>query len=209
MGLFGKKDICSVCGGKLPALGKTRLSDGAICKNCREQCTQYLSMPQIRHVEDIRRNMEDCSDNKSLYNQFRPQSFGCGLHADFTNKLWCVASGSEIKKKQAYIFRFSDILDYEFVEDGNTVTKSGAGSAIAGGLLFGGVGLLAGGLVGKRSKETINKMSIFLKVNSEWVNKIELPIVTSEIKKGGMTYQLSKTAFEKMVETIDAMQLQA
>lgn len=209
MGLFSKKEVCSVCGEKLSAIGKVKLADGAMCKDCYAKCTQYLSMPQIWTSDDIRRNIEECESNKKLYAEFNPQRMGSNLQVDFAHKLWCACSFGDLKKERGYIFRFSDIVDYEFIEDGKTITKSGVGGAIAGGLLFGGVGMLAGGLAGRKSKEAINRMSVIIRTKNEWMDSVEIPIVTGEIKKGGMSYQLAKTAFEQIIKTIDAMQSRA
>ena len=49
---------------------------------------------------------------------------------------------------KARIYNYSDLLGYEILEDGNTVTKGGLGSAVVGGALFGGIGSVVGGLTG-------------------------------------------------------------
>lgn len=199
------KKVCSVCGGKASSLTSTKLADGIMCVNCRTKCTQHLSAPQARLVSDIIQNMQENQANKQLYQIFTPSTDTCDLHIDFSNKLWCVGKRAEIKKQTAFIFAFSDIIDYEFVEDGNTISKSGAGAAIAGGLLFGGIGMLAGGLMGRHSKDMINKLSVIVKVKSQWVNKVEIPIITTPVKKGGATYNLSKMLFNQIIEYLDAM----
>lgn len=205
MGLFGKKECCAICGEKLSILSRFPVLDGAICRDCYAKCTQYISLPQNRSVEEIKRNIEENNKNKELYAIFKPKEIGDGLYADFSNKLWCVGDKTALRNKAAYIFHFSDISGYEFMEDGKTITKSGAGSAIAGGLLFGGIGLVAGGLMGRKSKDVINKMSVIINVNNEWANKVEVKIITTETKKGGAMYNLAKSAFENIVANLDMM----
>nr|DAH90298.1 MAG TPA: protein of unknown function (DUF4428) [Caudoviricetes sp.] len=206
MGLFGAKKMCCVCGGKLPFLA-TSIMDGEICRNCREKCTQRLDVPSSRSTDDIIRCMADAENNKRLYQIFQAKDYGCGLRVDFANKLWCVCTPAEYKSQSAYIFQFSDFVDYDYMEDGKTIQKSGAGAAVAGGLLFGGIGMVAGALAGRKNKEVIKKLSIILHVKNEWCHTIELPIITNETKKGSFTYNLSKTVFENLSKVLDEMQI--
>jgi hypothetical protein len=39
-------------------------------------------------------------------------------------------------KKNPKIYNYSDIVDFELLEDGESITKGGLGRAITGGLLF-------------------------------------------------------------------------
>lgn len=205
MGLFGKKEVCAVCGGKLPMAGFVKLADGKICAKCKEKTTQYISIPQMFTVNEIYENMQEAEENKKLYSVFSPQEFPYALQVDFQNKLLAVATKKFLKLQKGYIFRFNEIVDYSVEQDGNTIQKSGAGSAVIGGLLFGGVGLVAGGLMGRKTKETITKMSITLKTTNKWAPTVTIPIVSSEIKKGSMTYNLVKASTEKILQVLDAV----
>lgn len=54
------------------------------------------------------------------------------------------------KIDDSFVFKYEYILDFEIIEDGNTVTKGGLGKALVGGAIFG----VAGNLVGSTSKKT-------------------------------------------------------
>lgn len=203
-----KKETCAICGGKLSLLSKVALVDGAICGDCRNNCTQYLEMPNTRTTEEIQRNIHEAQENKNLYSIFKPQNLGV-FYADFQNKLWCVATKSELKNQKAYVFRFSEVLDYEFVQDGKTIHKSGAGTAIAGGILFGGIGLVAGGLAGRKAKDVINKMSIIVKTTNTWAGNVELKIITNETKMGTVAYRLAKQVTENTTAALDRVMREA
>lgn len=205
MGVFGGKTLCPLCGKPISGLSKTKLADTVICKECRGRCTQYLSLPESRSLSDISRNIQDNAQNKQLYSIFNPQSSGYNLFVDFVNKLWCAAGPGVVKRHEAYIFEFSDIIDYSFLEDGKSISKSGVGSAITGGLLFGGIGMVAGGLMGHKTKETISKMSVVISVKNDWVSKVEIPIVSTTIKKGSSTYNFAKKGLEHIIEILDRM----
>lgn len=49
------------------------------------------------------------------------------------------------------IYSFDEILQFELLEDGETIAEGGLGSALAGGLLFGGVGAMVGASVGSKT----------------------------------------------------------
>lgn len=205
MGAFGKKDSCVICGGKLPALTSIVLADGKMCRKCWERCTQYVVFPQRFTSGDIKRNMEEAIGNKRLYQIFSPREFPYLLHIDYINRLFAVAPKKLLKSQKAYIFSFDEILDYEVFQDGNTISKSGVGGAIVGGILFGGAGLVVGGLMGRGTKETITKMSINLKTTNEWAPTVEISILSSEVKKDSATYRLTKLNTETLLQAIDSM----
>ena len=205
MGLFGRKEVCAMCGGKLPLIGTVQLANAKMCPQCRERCTQYLTLPQRFTSDNIRENMADAQENRKLYSIFAPQEFPYALQVDYQNQLFAVATKKFLKLQKGYIFRFDELKDYSVEQDGNTIQKSGAGSAVIGGLLFGGVGLVAGGLMGRKTKETITKMSIVLKTTNKWAPEVEIKIVASEIKKGSMTYNMVKTSTEQLLQVLDTI----
>lgn len=91
------------------------------------------------------------------------------------------------------IIPYRDLLSSEIYEDGATVTKtsrtSQLGGALIGGIALGGVGVLLGGLSGKK-KALDNVKRIDLRIT---VNKTDSPIhevnfMNVECKKGGSTY---------------------
>lgn len=205
MGLFGKKEVCALCGGKLPMIGVTRIADGKICPQCREKGTQYISIPQMFTTDDMKQNIADAAENRKLYDVFNPQEFPYALQIDYQNRLLAVATNKYLKLQKGYIFRFDEIQDYAVNQDGNTIQKSGAGSALVGGILFGGVGAVAGGLMGHKQKETITKMSITLKTTNKWAPTVEIPIISSEVKKGSLSYNAAKAGTERILQALDAI----
>lgn len=210
MGLFSKKESCAICGGKL-GLTHYNLLDGKVCGKCVNNTTQWLDLPGSRTVEDIQRNIAEAQENRKLYQTADLKNCSCGLFVDFQSKLFCVKTmTADVKdvpgKKAAYLFSFDDLIDYEVDKDGTTIQKSGAAQAIAGGLPFGGVGMVAGGLMGRKSKETITKMDLILLVRSEWVQKIPLHIISQETKKGSVTYKLAESTFANLTKVLDTIQ---
>jgi hypothetical protein len=86
------------------------------------------------------------------------------------------------------------ILSIEVVEDGKTITKTDRGSqiggALIGGLAFGGVGAVIGGLSGKTSSEIkVNKLTLHLIIDDVQRPVFDIDLLSFQTQKGSFTYQ--------------------
>ena len=138
MGLFSKKQLCSIC--KKNETTKI-LSDGCICTDCISQCGYFISAWDLKSmsVYSIQQAITANSENKersTVYN--KTKSIEKYIEVDEVNHFW------KVPVYQPFvIFRYSDIVSFELIENGESITKGGLGSAIIGGALFGSVGAIA------------------------------------------------------------------
>lgn len=104
------------------------------------------------------------------------------------------------------ILNFSDILDCELLEDDISITKTSAlGKAVAGGVLFGGIGALVGGITGKKTtKGVCNKLDIKITINDLKKPCIYVNLITEKTKKDSKDY---KKACEKAQELLSLFQV--
>lgn len=87
-------------------------------------------------------------------------------------KIMLIYSYLRADKKKYAVYNLSDILEFEYIEDGTSQVKGGLGSALIGGALFGGVGAIVGGITGKKeTKKIIKEMKI------KFVIKGDIPTV--------------------------------
>lgn len=201
--MFGKSKTCAICGYQTNALTRVTVEDGVICGDCMKKCCEHLSHPKTRTVESIRKNIEYCEKNKLASAYFKDtEHFGL-LHVDADHKIWYIEDTRKKELRNPLIFQFSQFKSYSVIEDGETIQKSGAGRAVAGGLLFGGIGMVAGGLSGRKTQEVVNKMGINVQIDSEWVDNIEITLITSETKKGSMIYNLAKKNVKGYTDLLD------
>lgn len=196
--LFKRKEPCSICGGEVSRLLGHKLSDGALCSDCRRNCTQYLSDPGYLSVEDIKRNMEARTANQALYTFFNPVHVGATLYVDFQNQLWCL--GYETESKQAYIFHFEELIDYQFIEDGKKIPRNNIDRATRDGFLFGKMGLWE-----RKGKGSIDNLSVLLTVKNEWIDRLTINIVHSTIQNGTLEYNNYLHKFEHIVQALEQM----
>ena len=126
------------------------------------------------------------------------------LYLDENRKKICIPTGL-IKKKfdSTRVFNYSDILNYELLEDGNSVSKGGVGRALVGGALFGDVGAIVGGSTGRKQKQTCTRLQIKLTLNNidrptEYIN-----FIIAEIRKDNLIYKNAYSSAQKVLSAFD------
>lgn len=91
-------------------------------------------------------------------------------------------------------YSFSDLLNYELLEDDSIVTSGGVGQALIGGALFGGFGAITGGVTASRTqKKKIETMHIKVTLNDFSTPCIMIPLITKPTTTKSVEYQ---TAFK-------------
>ncbi|NCU30402.1 SHOCT domain-containing protein [Candidatus Saccharibacteria bacterium] len=204
MGLFSKKETCSICGSNQG----TPVADGFVCPGCWEKCGYFTIAPgQARKLSRVK-NVEDHIKKNNTFKQtqsirqtlFSPNTIIAGkIFVDEDNNLWCISTGMLKLKPHGFIYSFEDVKSYEIVEDGNSITKGGLGRAAVGGLAFGGVGAIVGSITaGKKTKSTCTKLYLNVKVDNA-PRDVIVPYIISETKKSSMTYTSSYNQIQELL----------
>ena len=133
------------------------------------------------------------------------KDFGSYIKFDENNRKWFIPDGMFGGVKNPIIYSFDDIIAFELLEDGNSITKGGTGRAISGGLLFGGVGAIVGGTTAKRkTKSTCTKLQIKITINNITTPAIYINLIVSETKTDGFVY---KTAYSSAQNILSVLQI--
>lgn len=120
------------------------------------------------------------------------------LEFDDTSNKWRI-------KNNIKPYNYKDIIEYELLEDGESVTKGGLGRAVAGGILFGGVGAVVGGVTGKRkTKTTVNSLKIKITVNDINNPNIYIELMQMPAKTNNPLY---KEAYETAQEILSSLSI--
>lgn len=132
--------------------------------------------------------------------KFKPtKKVGKVFYIDDVNKKWHLPRCKESKS----VYDYSDLLDYELIEDGNTVTSGSLGRAVAGGLVFGGLGAVVGGMTGKQ-KATCSKLQIKITTKDIQHPALYVSLLDYEVKKDSDTY---KAAIKDAQEILSILQI--
>ncbi|BAK55890.1 hypothetical protein SFBM_0110 [Candidatus Arthromitus sp. SFB-mouse-Japan] len=141
MGLFGSKKKCVACG---VGDAKHKIANKEeICKTCTSRLrVNIFSLKKLtsREIKEFLCDLDSFTVTKSV-------SFY--LEVDEKNKKFL----APLSKRK--IYDFSQLVDFELLEDGESLAKGGLGRALVGGALFGGVGAIVGGVTGKRKGKNI------------------------------------------------------
>lgn len=180
---FKKKEIrnCDICGKD----ASIKISDGYICKECF--ISAYKFKPLFKKHTDanllsIKSLIEKNLSIEKALDNFNMTDVKYLVQFDDKNMNMIV------NKK---LFSYDDLIDFELIENGKTlVTKGGLGTAIAGGILFGGAGAIIGAVAGKKTTtEKINKMFVRLtfKTNFRPIHE-DVIFVFNKINKNSSSY---------------------
>lgn len=128
-----------------------------------------------------------------------------GIMAVSTLGLSLAVSGGKSVGKNVW-FDFDQLLNYELIMDDSTVTTGGVGMALIGGLAFGGAGLIAGGITGKRkTKKTIENMMIKVTINDFNLPCIVIPLITKTTRVDSKEYRNALEEANKILSAFDVI----
>ena len=72
MGLFEKK-YCDLCGDKVNALTRQKLSDGYLCSDCKHKLSSLSSGWKNRTLADVKAHLEQREQNRNIRHLFSRQ----------------------------------------------------------------------------------------------------------------------------------------
>lgn len=127
------------------------------------------------------------------------------IYIDDAHKKWAILKN---KRAEPKIYDFSDILDFEVLENGGSIMKGHAGSAIIGGLTFGVVGAIAGGSRKKKVIQTCKSMNILITINNSSFPNVTIPLISSEVKTDSLTYKSATKWAQNITSILTVMQNQ-
>ena len=192
MGLFGRKEICTVCNTNE---SDKKLLDGGICKECIRKCYPFITTLSWKNIsgEKAIKAIEVSTKNNQLLQIFQPTTkIEKYISFDANNKLWK-------PNMPNVVFGYDDIVSVELLEDGESITKGGLGRAVVGGALFGGAGAIVGGVTGKKkTKKEINELKIKVVTRNEMCPEVYINfLVSGSVKSNSILYKSYKGAAER------------
>lgn len=191
------KISCAVCGKELGIFaGKVKISDGVVCSNCLHSAgISTLKNPFTYNQDSVKHLIVS---RQSIVNDFQSSNaIGTYLQVDETNKAFKVGED---------VFTYDNLLSFELMEDGESVTKGGLGRAVAGGLLFGGVGAVVGGITGgKKSKGICKSLKLRISVKNAHTDIVYINFITTETKTSSFIYKNSMDLAQKCIAALETI----
>lgn len=125
-------------------------------------------------------------ENKRRKLEFKKTKSYIGLSVDEISKSF------KIDNDFFKVFQFDELVDYNLIENGQTITQGGISlkRAAAGGILLGGAGMIVGGLTGKKKiEDNATEIRIEFKVKGLNEGTYEINLLSKPIKKDTYTYK--------------------
>lgn len=98
---------------------------------------------------------------------------------------------------------YTDIIDYELIENEETITKGGLGRAVVGGILCGGVGAVVGGVTGgKKSKAICSSLRLRITVRDMNNPAVFVDFIKVNTKKSSFVYKEMSNQAQQCVATL-------
>lgn len=131
MALFGKlfeKVKCGVCGGEIGMIGKRKLDDGTICKECAGKLSPYFTGRRNATLAAIKEQLAYREDNKARLTTFSPTRTLGGrtkVMLDEDAGLFLVTSHPRWREANPDIMTFAQVTgcDTEIEEERNEVRR--------------------------------------------------------------------------------------
>lgn len=196
MGLFAEKKLCSICGKEKT---KTKVKDGYVCSKCFNECDELFNK-ELSTVDEVKKFIEKGKKNNYYRKNFIATKVCYGIKFDDKNKKILLEKDLLVKPR---IFDYKDLLEYEVLEDGETIVQGGLGRAVVGGLLLGPVGAIVGGITGdKKSKKVIKSLKVKL-VFDQLYNGIEyVTFINSETKPDSFSYKTTMFILNELLSQL-------
>lgn len=204
------KKECVCCGKSIGMLtSKVPLADGVVCSKCwadagfGSDLASFASGQQCTVAQFMER-YKNKQDEQAAAKAFHPtKAIGLVAFDDNTNT---VRTAHISGLKTTYqLFRYDQIIDFELLEDGESISKGGLGRAVAGGVLFGGVGAVVGAVTGgKKTKSVCKSMRIKITLRNFEAQTIYIDLITVETKCDSSTY---KKARQQAQDILSALQV--
>lgn len=117
-----------------------------------------------------------------------------------------VGGGNKQKVGNKMWYNFSDLINYDLLEDDSVVTSGGIGQALVGGALFGAAGAIAGGITATRkSKKKIESLIIKITLNNFSCPCLMLPLITKSTKTNSKEYSNAFNLAHQILSALDVI----
>lgn len=104
------------------------------------------------------------------------------------------------------IYKFSDLINYEVYENGQSMVKGRAGSALSGGAFFGLTGLIVGSSMSREIEEKCNQLKLMIRLNDLDRPQIVITYVDNVAwDKTGFTYRVMKENLQQVCSALEYM----
>ena len=123
------------------------------------------------------------------------------IYIDDTNKKIAIRDGTAI-----FYFNYSDIIDFELNEDGNSIAGGKMLSTAVGALAFGIPGAIIGASGNKKNQSTCSSLIVRIFIKNLERPQIRIDFIEQETKKDGIIYKANIDRAKELMATLTYIQ---
>lgn len=154
-----------------------------------------------RQREKILNEVKDFSPNRYIVDEFGIQLIAVNYQ---NNQIRIINQNHKTKEYKSEEFKVRDLISFEIEENGKVVSrvsnKSMLGRAAVGGVLFGGVGAVIGGVTAKQKSGGQDGDSVTIKLI---VDDLDDPVRRFEVKPSSYTHEKKVVLYKSIFEEVE------
>lgn len=188
---------CIICHRKIGMLDyKIKKNNGScIC----EECVTQAGIPS--YSVDRLELMKD--DEVCAYLEKRKGIKNIFTATDDVEGYIKVDEGHRLIKAGIHIVAIDEIIGFDIVEDGMSVSKGGLGTAVAGGLLFGQAGAIAGAVLGKKkTTDVCSSLDLIIILKDSYLKNLTLRFLYGKISRHSAEYVAAQQTAKKCLKLL-------
>lgn len=191
MGFFNLKVKCAICNKEVVWNHYEIADEKSICKDCLKNCGKLTTPLKKLTVMDINKAIRaNKSINKLLKSFNATKRVGSFLEIDSKQKKWVVYDVFMVRKANPKIYKYTDIVEFELLENGYPIAKDELGTDTTYETFTETLGAAFDGIIGdKKNKTTCNNLRIKIKVNDEENPVVYINLIRSATKKDSQIYK--------------------
>jgi hypothetical protein len=195
---FKKNETCCICNRNE---GSKKILDGMICKDCLSDCFPFLTKLNIKNADSnkVHKAISASNKNKEYLNIFNATTkyLKC-IEIDENNRLVRFPNSNP-----NLIFSYNEIIDFELIQNGETISGGGLGSAVVGGALFGGVGAIVGSNIGKKkTQQEISQYYINVVTSSPFFPSTGVAFFMGKVKSDSFVFKQATYSAQQVLSLL-------
>lgn len=212
-----KTENCPICGNPTNALEKTsaKCEGKFICKSCGKKLMDAgINLISVNKMSasDLKQRI-GASNKSATEKEEEAKTFNVTkqvadfFYLDSEQNKFAIPIRTAItgKVKGMDVYNCEYIIDFELLEDGDSVSKGGVGRALVGGALFGGVGAIVGGSTGHKQRNTCTKMQIKITMNSLDNPTAYINLLDFEQKRNTLTFRTIEKQAQEILSLLNVI----
>ena len=200
--------ICPICNLQFTFGNRVKLNDGtSICGNCAHlskiKGDYSLKSATLNEIENrVYEYKSDLERKKNLHTTHFVKNL---FYMDADLKKWYIKYDSaDMIREMTFLLDFSDLVNYELLEDGISSYSGGLGRAAVGALTFGAAGAIVGGVTGKKTQKTVcNKLQLKISTKNNDRPLIFLSLITFPVQTNSASYKNAMLQAQQILSYLD------